>query len=237
MYFSVYLIVALTFTSRFKATLRNRLWQQSIACSTLWIFEYAIWLLTAAWMTFGLPITVITVAYFIKLKQRDLLANFNRLNLELRRQWPIVKRDENRWKMVNFRLVFISKSLDLVRQYDHVSRETRRYNQFLNRIITIVMSGYTAIITYCTYLIFFTNLPMTFKLAYVILFITHCFWLFALIASCGCIANINFTMSHCALRFAFLCRTFNLYSLTDTLKASCLFLIVSLLPKKLKRLE
>ena len=185
---------------RIKCSIYHQTWQNSIPWSVFWVAAYIIWCITTIVFYFGVPVLISLVTFYLGLKLYSIIKNLDHLNQVIRYNKQLPNNSHHNQRMI-FRINTNQRFTQLIHRYNELYAENILYNHVISKCLTIIVSGFTAIITYCTYLTLMTQMPRNIRIAYKFVLITHVGCLVMIIGICNWLVNLHRQFGQKLIRF------------------------------------
>ncbi|OTF75593.1 hypothetical protein BLA29_002883, partial [Euroglyphus maynei] len=156
-----HLIGVVGYTAMALQIIMGRLWERSMLWLIIWIFIYASWSYYICSALYQFPTILHSIFHYIKLKQNSLQKQMIRLNQLI--QCSILIKQQSGYRMT-------TRFIRLNRMNLQIKKEIVEMNNQTKRITTILLSGFTVLITYLTFLIFFAEMFPIYRLLFIIVY-------------------------------------------------------------------
>ncbi|KPM03404.1 hypothetical protein QR98_0018350 [Sarcoptes scabiei] len=171
------------FLATSKETIEKALWERSFILCVANVIICKIWCYHASNTTYASPIFIWHVAYYLQVKYQSVHNGMRKLRKDIKQNYQKMSQSEY--------LSYYKRFIRLNKQNSLVQAEAIEYGRSFKRFLTISVIGYIQNITYFTYLIFFTDMPMSFKHLYWIIYVFLIFNLGVLIHLVGPLCSMN----------------------------------------------
>ncbi|KAH9527559.1 hypothetical protein DERF_001568 [Dermatophagoides farinae] len=155
---------------------RKSLWEVSFFWLIFWMANYIFWPYYICSALYMFPAIILSVHYYIGLKQRSLLSQ-------------LIIRPRKQYGKLGLKLA--NNLIKLTHVQSNIIKEIVEMNDQSKRLLTILFVGFSNLITYITYLIFFAKLSIVYRILFIIVYCGHSSTLLSMIYSCSKIASRN----------------------------------------------